>query len=604
MRGFSATRWLGAIALGCMVLGAPSIAGPGHDHGPAGAPKAAAAGPSLSLASEAFELAGRLTGGRLTLRLTGKATNAAVIDAQIEVSIDGETVRAEAQPDGSYAVKTPALDNPGPHEVIATITAGKVSDLLVGTLDAAAHAHGAEYDHDHASHHQDTGGRILDYARQPLVAAGLALFFTLLGAGITAHWRSSSSRHAKPLLGGALAVAAAVLTAGMFHLPATEKQSPGGHAGYGWGGHARHEQGGEKPEGQIDMPPERIAAAQITIAKVIPGALVKKLTVPGVIIPDSSKQARVPAQVVGTVAEMRKGIGDQVARGEVIAVISSREVADAKSDYLTAVVNLELQKTLFERSQVLWDKRVTPEQQYLQVKATYTQAELRLDLARQKLSSLGLDAKVVASEAKEDGASHSTSRLRTYEVRSPMAGRIVERKVDVGAPVGKEGDASELYIIADLSTVWVELAVPLGDLNAIKERQRITIRHDQTVGAGTIVFVSPMVNAETRSARAIAAVENHDLIWRPGTFVSAEVASAAQDVAVRVPRTAVQTIEGKQVVFVRTSKGFEKRVVSVGKSDDEAVEVVSGLASGEAIAVSNTFLLKADLGKAEAEHSH
>jgi cobalt-zinc-cadmium efflux system membrane fusion protein len=174
----------------------------------------------------------------------------------------------------------------------------------------------------------------------------------------------------------------------------------------------------------------------------------------------------------------------------------------------------------------------------------------------------------------------------------------------VGAPVGKEGDASELYSIADLSSVWVELAVPLADLAAFKEQQRVTVKHDQQTGEAKIVFISPVVNAETRSARVIAALDNPGLTWRPGTFVAAEVAVDQEQVGIRVPRTAVQTIEGKTVVFVRSPRGFVKREVSVGRGDGESVEIALGLAAGEAIAVSNTFLLKADLCKSEAEHSH
>ena len=146
--------------------------------------------------------------------------------------------------------------------------------------------------------------------------------------------------------------------------------------------------------------------------------------------------------------------------------------------------------------------------------------------------------------------------------------------------------------------------MPLGDIDAVKEAQKVKIGHADKSAEGTIVFVSPVVNAETRSARVIAAFDNKELSWRPGTFVNAEIALGQQDVAVRVPRTSLQTIEGKTVVFVRTAVGFEKREVTLGKSDADAVEVTSGLDAGTAIAVSNTFVLKADLGKSEAEHSH
>ena len=86
--------------------------------------------------------------------------------------------------------------------------------------------------------------------------------------------------------------------------------------------------------------------------------------------------------------------------------------------------------------------------------------------------------------------------------------------------------------------------------------------------------------------------------------MTAEVEVATDQVPVRVAKSALQTIEGKRVVFVRTEEGFEKREIEVGRSDDDAFEVVSGLKSGEEIAVANTFLLKAELGKSEADHDH
>ncbi|MER2264723.1 efflux transporter periplasmic adaptor subunit, partial [Methylobacterium oxalidis] len=121
---------------------------------------------------------------------------------------------------------------------------------------------------------------------------------------------------------------------------------------------------------------------------------------------------------------------------------------------------------------------------------------------------------------------------------------------------------------------------------------------------GKVIFVSPLLNPDTRSARVIVALPNPDMSWRPGTFVTAEVEIAQDKVPVRVPKSALQTVEGKRVVFVRTGEGFEKREVDLGRSDDDAFEVTAGLKPGEEIAVANTFLLKAELGKSEADHAH
>ncbi|MER2264827.1 efflux RND transporter periplasmic adaptor subunit [Methylobacterium oxalidis] len=359
-------------------------------------------------------------------------------------------------------------------------------------------------------------------------------------------------------------------------------------------------------EGRIKMSPEQIANQEIAVAAIGGGTLSRHLMAPGTITPDTDRIARVPARVAGTVAEMLKRLGDPVDKDEVVAVLDSREVADAKSGYLTAQVNTELQKANFERQQALWDKRISAEATYLQARATYSEMQLRLNLARQRLSALGLSADEVAAAAKKDEATPNQSSLRRYQLRSPITGRVVERKVDIGSTVGGSGDPADLYIVADLSTVWVELAVPTTDLAKVKEGAEVLIApRDEDAGRranGKIIFVSPILNADTRSARVIAALPNNNDSWRPGTFATAEIQVGQVGVKVKVPRDALQSTGSEKVAFVRNAEGFERRDVKTGKSDDESVEIVFGLEPGEEIAVRNTFLLKAELGKGEAEH--
>ena len=160
--------------------------------------------------------------------------------------------------------------------------------------------------------------------------------------------------------------------------------------------------------------------------------------------------------------------------------------------------------------------------------------------------------------------------------------------------------------MVDLSTVWVETAVPAGDLAFVREGQPVSVTGPVPGlrGEGRLIFVSPNLDAQTRAARAVAEMPNPDGAWRPGVFVIASVRTAEQPVQVLVPREAIQTIESVTVVFVRTAQGFERREVKLGRSDERTVEVISGLTAGELVAVANTFLLKAELGKAEAGHAH
>jgi len=118
------------------------------------------------------------------------------------------------------------------------------------------------------------------------------------------------------------------------------------------------------------------------------------------------------------------------------------------------------------------------------------------------------------------------------------------------------------------------------------------------------MFISPLLDKDTRSARVVASVDNADRRWRPGAFVTAEIAVEQSPVSVVVPKAALQTLEGDSVVFVSNDVGFEVRKITPGRHDGQVVEVTSGLKLGERIATANTFVLKADLGKAGVAHDH
>ena len=223
---------------------------------------------------------------------------------------------------------------------------------------------------------------------------------------------------------------------------------------------------------------------------------------------------------------------------------------------------------------------------------------MRADITRQKLFALGLMESEIAGLTGMAEAS-----LGRQEARSPMKGRVVERKVELGAAVGRDDLETELFTIADLGRVWVEVAVSPADLPFIREGQTVSVsaRGIAEEAEGKIVFISPMLDKETRSALVAVEIDNSDGVWRPGSFVTAGIAIEERPVAVAIPTDALQTMAASQVVFVRTAEGFEKRPVTVGQSDDRIVEVTSGLRAGETIAVQNSFLLKAELMKALAE---
>jgi cobalt-zinc-cadmium efflux system membrane fusion protein len=350
-------------------------------------------------------------------------------------------------------------------------------------------------------------------------------------------------------------------------------------------------------DASIKLTDRQVDAGKFAVTEVQGGVLGKRITVPGSIVPSGDHIARVAVRLLGTVAELRKRLGDPVQAGEVVAVIESREVADAKSEYLGARLVFDLQQTLFNRSTKLFEGKVLSENDFLRARTTFEDARVKIETARQKLFALSL-----TSEQIEALPQQPVETLRRQELRAPIAGRVAERRVELGSLVGREGQESELFVIVDLSVVWAELSIPTSELANIREGQQIVVMEGGESSAATIMFVSPLLDKETRAARVVASVDNAARKWRPGSFVMAEIPTDEMPAAVVVPKTALQSIKGDSAVFVRTANGFEARHITIGRQDARLMEVTAGLAAGERVATANTFVLKAELGKAEASH--
>ncbi|MBR1160481.1 efflux RND transporter periplasmic adaptor subunit [Bradyrhizobium elkanii] len=359
---------------------------------------------------------------------------------------------------------------------------------------------------------------------------------------------------------------------------------------------ARHE-----APGHIELSEDQVREAGITFAQASGGMLKRHFLAPGSLIPDADHIGRVSVRVLATVTELRKRLGDVVEKGEIVAAIESREVADAKSEYLAARLTNDLQQTLYARQKTLVETRIVSENEFLRTRLTANDAQIKLDGARQKLFALGLSESEIA-----DLPNQPPESLRTQFLRAPISGRVSERRVDLGGLIGREGQESELYVIVNLDDIWVDLAVSPEDIGAVREGVSVKIRAigtEDEANAG-VIFVSPLLDRETRNARVIATMPNKDHRWKPGTFVTAEVPLSGAPSTVIVSKKALQTIKGTPTVFVRDADGFEARSVRTGREDDDDIEIVAGLTAGETIAVQNTFTLKAEFEKDEAEHDH
>jgi multidrug efflux pump subunit AcrA (membrane-fusion protein) len=194
-----------------------------------------------------------------------------------------------------------------------------------------------------------------------------------------------------------------------------------------------------------------------------------------------------------------------------------------------------------------------------------------------------------------------------YAIRAPFAGVVLQRHITLGEHVEED---SEIFTVADTSSVWADLAVHARNLAAVRPGLEVALRadHDGIETRGVVAMVTPFVEAATRSATARIVLDNADGRWRPGTFVTGLINDSVGSAPVAVPRDAVQNIDGRDVVFVEHEDGFEATPVTLGRTDGTHAEIVAGLQPGTRYAAAGAFHLKAtlitsDLG-AHAGHGH
>lgn len=197
----------------------------------------------------------------------------------------------------------------------------------------------------------------------------------------------------------------------------------------------------------------------------------------------------------------------------------------------------------------------------------------------------------------------SNLSLTAYSVGAPIAGVVLSRRPQVG---GIASEALPLFEIGDLSQLWVDLHIFGNDTQHITAGVPVTVTRmtDGVSQATTLERVLPGTATASQSTVARATLRNDDGLWRPGAAVKARIVVASTPAERVVPLTALQTMEGRDVVFVRDGQTYAARPVELGARDAVRVAVLSGVAAGEEVVVEQSYVVKADIGKAGAAHEH
>ena len=196
----------------------------------------------------------------------------------------------------------------------------------------------------------------------------------------------------------------------------------------------------------------------------------------------------------------------------------------------------------------------------------------------------------------------SNESLQDYHVKAPINGLIVKRDIQVGEATGDE----PLFVIADLSEVWVELDIFVRDLELIQKGQAVVVEtlDGKYQKSASIDWVSPLTAHASQSVRARVTVSNQDGALRPGQFIRSRVTVAEHAVPVAVRQSALQRFRDFQVVFARFDDFYEVRMLELGRRNRDWAEVLGGIESGTRYVTENSYLIKADIEKSGASHDH
>ena len=369
------------------------------------------------------------------------------------------------------------------------------------------------------------------------------------------------------------------------------------HAEHGEETHAEegHKEEGRKEEpaqdGKVLLTDAQIAASGIALDSSGPAIVRTAIRFPGEIRFDEDRTAHIVPRAAGVVESVSANLGQQVKRGQVLAVISSATVSETRAELQGAQRRRELARTTYEREKTLWEQKISPQQDVLQAQQALREAEISVANATQKLLTLG--------------ASTGSASLGRLELRAPFDGIVFEKHIALGESV-KE-DAS-VFTISDLSKVWAEMNIPARELSQVRVGERVIVRAgaSDATADGTISYVGSLLGEQTRTARARVVLPNPQGAWRPGLFVTVEVLSkeAGTPVPVTVASSALQTFEGKPAVFLKVEGGFVPQSVTVGRNDGQRAEILSGLKPGASYAATGSFVVKSEQGKSSATHTH
>jgi RND family efflux transporter MFP subunit len=345
------------------------------------------------------------------------------------------------------------------------------------------------------------------------------------------------------------------------------------------------------PDLRLTLTKEAIDRAAIAVSRVTVSTTGGGLRVPAVVEPNAYRSIVVTPVVAGRVTAVSAQLGQHVRRGQSLAQVHSPELAETQSRYVTARAELDAHERELRRTEKLVELGSASRQELEKIHAEHTAAVTMVQSLRSRLTLLG------ASAAQMDKLASTSDVSAAVTIRAPIDGVITARDANVGQNVDT---AVKLFTVVDLSTVWLVGSVYERDLGRVRIGTPVTITtsaYPTMTLTGTVSYLDPQLNPDTRTAQLRAEVPNQGSLLRLGMYVDMQVGDTTSAEGVIIPRAAVQIIGDRSVVYLAdsaTPERFIEREVRLGAATGDQVEVVTGVQPGDSIVVNGSFALRAE----------
>jgi RND family efflux transporter MFP subunit len=373
--------------------------------------------------------------------------------------------------------------------------------------------------------------------------------------------------------------------------PAMPTSHGAGHAAPPSSGAMPTAPGAALPDVTVTLTREAVDRAGIKVTAVSTGDAANAMRIPGVVEPNAYKHVVVTPNVAGRITRVLVELGQRVERGQTMAQIFSPELAEAQTKFISARAELEAHEQELRRTEKLVEIGAASRQDLERIHAEHTARTSQVQSARSRLELLGVP------RAAADGLSPGKPIDAITSIPAPLAGVVTERVANVGLNVDL---ATRLFTVVDLSTVWIIADVYEKDFSRVRIGSAVTVTttpYPDRALNGRVSYIDPQVSPDTRTAKVRVEVPNTRNELRLGMLAEVSVQVSGQASGPVIPRTAVQNVGNRQVVYLVNPNEpgkFVEREVRLGDTAGEKVPVLAGVKAGDLIVSEGSFYVRAE----------